>query len=199
MTTFTKRQNWAVVLGLALGGWLACPGCEQNHRTQFTPVPPPDEVVTARGVTTWESEPSQVKPSEGDATSETDEVESSENAPAADDHEVSATPLPEVSVTERLTALSDSFRKVAKAASPSVVQVAVEVRPRARRRTPDLSEEELEELRRRFGPLLDRHPELQPFFRGRRPPSSSSRTTTATTCPCPSATPAVGFMTSRVT
>jgi serine protease Do len=171
MTTFTKRQNWAVVLGLALGGWLACPGCEQNHRTQFTPVPPPDEVVTARGVTTWESEPSEVKPSEGDATSESAEVESAENAPAANDREVPAKPLPEVSVTERLAALSDSFRKVARAASPSVVQVAVEVRPRARRRrlTPDLSEEDLEELQRRYGPLLDRHPELQQFFRSRRP------------------------------
>jgi serine protease Do len=154
MTTFTKRQNWAVVLGLALGGWLACPGCEQNYRTHVAP-----------------AAPSEVKPSEGDATSESAEVESAENAPAANDREVPAKPLPEVSVTERLAALSDSFRKVARAASPSVVQVAVEVRPRARRRrlTPDLSEKDLEELQQRYGPLLDRHPELQQFFRSRRP------------------------------
>jgi serine protease Do len=153
MTPYTKRQNWAIVLGLALGGVLVCPGCEPNNRTRVSPAVPAENELA-----------------ENDATSETDGVESSENAPAADDHQVSATPLPEESATERLTALSDSFRKVAKAASPSVVQVAVEVRPRARRRTPDLSEEELDELRRRFGPLLDRHPELQPFFRGRRPP-----------------------------
>ncbi len=168
MTTYTKRQNWAIVLGLALGGWLVCAGCEPNNQTPVPPVVPAEDEPAEDEPA--EDEPAEDEPAEDDGTAETDGVESAENAPAADDHEVSAKPLPEEIATERLTALSDSFREVAKAASPSVVQVAVEVRPRARRRSPDLSEEELEELRRRFGPLLDRHPELQPFFRGRRQP-----------------------------
>ncbi|TVS15809.1 MAG: PDZ domain-containing protein [Planctomycetaceae bacterium] len=172
MITLTKRQNWKIILGLVLGGWLVCLGCEQNDRTLAPPTPPSEEVVPDPEVTMPEDEPSEDEPSEDNTTSGSAGGESAENSPTGDDHEGSAQPLSEVSATERLTLLSDSFRTVAKAASPSVVQVAVEVRPRAHRRrlTPDLSEEELEELQRRYGPLLDRLPELQPFFRGRRAP-----------------------------
>ena len=179
MITSMKPQNWTVILGLVLGGWLVCPGCELNNQTDVPPaVPseepavPSEEEVPAPEVTTPEDEPTENETLENDATSESAAGGSAKNSPAANNHEGAAQPLPEVSATERLTELSDSFREVAKAASPSVVQVAVEVRPRARRRrlAPDLSEEELEELRQRYGPLLDRLPELQPFFRGRRQP-----------------------------
>ena len=169
MAMFTKPQNWAVVLGIALGGWLVCPGCQQNHRANVAPATsegeaPPPEVTTSR------DGPSNGEPSGDAATSETTFVQTAGNAPAADGYETPREPRPDAQVIERLAELSDSFRKVASVANPSVVHVAVEVRPRVRTRqlTPALSEEDLQELRRRYGPLLDRHPELQPFLR-RRP------------------------------
>jgi serine protease Do len=71
--------------------------------------------------------------------------------------------------SQPLAALSEAFREVARKVKPCVVQVSAEVRPGAGAGRPgaQISGPELEELLRRFGPLLELDPELQPFFRGR--------------------------------
>lgn len=38
MTTFTKRQNWPIALGLALASWLMYTGCRRNNGTRVEPV-----------------------------------------------------------------------------------------------------------------------------------------------------------------
>ncbi len=170
MTRLTKRQNGAVVLWLLMGSWLAFSGCEPQEGPQVLrqrganeAAPPPEEEAAPA------LPPADPVPEVREVAAE---VEPNEDVPVVNDADVADEPSPDRNDTERLAELSDSFRKVSRLASPSVVQVDVEVRPQVRRQQliPDLSEEELEELRRRFGPLLDRHPELQPFFRGRRPP-----------------------------
>jgi len=71
--------------------------------------------------------------------------------------------------SDGLRDLSNAFRRVAGTIKPSVVQVSVEVRLGVPRRTTSaqLSPEQLQELMRQFGPLLDLNPELRRFYRDR--------------------------------
>jgi serine protease Do len=77
---------------------------------------------------------------------------------------------PPVATVNQLTALSAAFREVARRVKPSVVQVAAEIRPEAKqhRLSSRVSPGDMQQLLRRFGPLVELDPELQQFFRGRR-------------------------------
>ncbi len=185
-----KRRPLAGTMGFVLAVCLFAGACEPPP--EEPPAPPPDAELVAPE----EPPPDKVRPSEPmPAVRPPAEPEDEENAeqdaegngnpregaasgggnPAraqpAEEAALPPEPSPEAEAIERLAALSESFREVTRAASPSVVQVSVEARPRTRRRPEArISPEDLEELFRRFGPLLPRDPELRQFFRDREPP-----------------------------
>lgn len=123
------------------------------------PGPQPDAGETTPATGTKSGEPG--------APAEMGTVEHAPQPGEADPH---AADSPAASATERLTALGEAFREVVRRVKASVVQVAAEIRPGARRRRlrSQLSAEQMEELLRRFGPLLELDPELRQFFHGRR-------------------------------
>jgi len=134
------------------------PGAEPEPAPEPVPSEPPAAAEERPG------------PGEEGETREQVAVETVEEPSQPDDTAARAVAAPAQRTTARLAALSDAFREVARQVKPSVVQVAAEVRPGARRHrlSSQMSPEQLEELQRRFGPLLELDPELQQFFRGRR-------------------------------
>ena len=182
-----KRRPLGITMSLVLAMCLFAGACEPPPEEPVAPPPdavapeepPPDKIrpsepmPAVRPPAEPEEEEDENAGQESNGNGNSDEEAAGAN-PSEAEHDAEAVlpaaPSPETEAIERLALLSESFREVTRAASPSVVQVSVEARPRIRRRPePRISPEDLEELFRRFGPLLPRDPELRQFFRDREP------------------------------
>jgi len=128
---------------------------------------PPDSSTVAQRKNGTDTNGTATNGSDGQSQQRTRETAASSSGPESGEASQQSSAA---AGADQLRRLGTAFRDVAQRIKPSVVQVAAEVRPGSVRRqwSEQLSQRELDALRRKFGPLMEQAPELSQFFRGRR-------------------------------